>query len=45
FGPGWDGTYNGVRLPESDYWFVIRYTDATDNNRSIQFKGHFSLIR
>lgn len=45
FGPGWDGTYNGVRLPESDYWFVIRYTDATDNNRSIQFNGHFSLIR
>ncbi|WP_423998846.1 T9SS type B sorting domain-containing protein [Maribacter sp. IgM3_T14_3] len=45
FGPGWDGTYNGISLPESDYWFVIEYTDALDDNRNIQFKGHFSLIR
>ncbi|WP_339728430.1 T9SS type B sorting domain-containing protein [Maribacter stanieri] len=45
FGPGWDGTYNGISLPESDYWFVIEYTDAIDDNRNIQFKGHFSLIR
>ena len=45
FGPGWDGMYNGSPLPESDYWFVIEYIDALDNNRSIQFKGHFSLIR
>lgn len=44
-GTGWDGTYNGESLPESDYWFVIEYIDAIDNNRSIQFKGHFSLIR
>ena len=45
FGPGWDGLYNGIPLPESDYWFVIEYTDVLDDNRSIQFKGHFSLIR
>jgi gliding motility-associated-like protein len=45
FGPGWDGMYNGTPLPESDYWFVINYTDALDNYRTIQFKGHFSLIR
>ncbi|WP_291964838.1 T9SS type B sorting domain-containing protein [Maribacter sp.] len=45
FGTGWDGTYNGESLPESDYWFVIEYIDAINNNRSIQFKGHFSLIR
>ncbi|WP_282118125.1 T9SS type B sorting domain-containing protein [Maribacter aquivivus] len=45
FGAGWDGTYNGESLPESDYWFVIEYTDAIDDNRNIQFKGHFSLIR
>ncbi|MDO6472174.1 T9SS type B sorting domain-containing protein [Maribacter sp. 1_MG-2023] len=45
FGSGWDGTYNGESLPESDYWFVIEYTDAIDDNRNIQFKGHFSLIR
>lgn len=45
FGPGWDGFYNGIPLPESDYWFVIEYTDVLDDNRSIQFKGHFSLIR
>ena len=45
FGSGWDGTYNGRPLPETDYWFVIDYTDALDNNRRLQFKGHFSLIR
>ncbi|MEH6770815.1 T9SS type B sorting domain-containing protein [Maribacter arcticus] len=45
FGPGWDGTYYGSPLPESDYWFVINYTDVLDNDRTIQFNGHFSLIR
>ncbi|MGB5553597.1 MAG: T9SS type B sorting domain-containing protein, partial [Flavobacteriaceae bacterium] len=43
-GIGWDGTYGGVRLPESDYWFKAGYTDVR-TNESIQFSGHFSLKR
>ncbi|AWH86756.1 hypothetical protein HYN59_17295 [Flavobacterium album] len=38
-GRGWDGTYNGHRLPSTDYWFVI----ALDDGRIV--KGHFSMIR
>lgn len=37
--PGWDGTYNGERLPSTDYWFEISFA----NGRKI--KGHFALIR
>lgn len=37
--PGWDGTFQGKRLPASDYWFKI----AFDNGK--EFKGHFSLKR
>lgn len=36
---GWDGTYNGRPLFDSDYWFTADLGD----NRS--FKGHFSLKR
>ena len=36
---GWDGTYNGNRLPTSDYWFVLQ----RQNGRTYQ--GHFSLKR
>lgn len=42
FGPnyeGWDGTYNGNRLPATDYWFLVTREDGR------QHKGHFSLIR
>jgi gliding motility-associated-like protein len=34
----WDGTFNGRRLPASDYWYFIKVDDQ-------QFKGHFALIR
>ena len=34
----WDGTFQGERLPEDDYWYLIE-ADST------QFKGHFSLKR
>ncbi|WP_298364337.1 T9SS type B sorting domain-containing protein [uncultured Lutibacter sp.] len=40
---GWDGLYNGQKLPSSDYWFTVELTDKTGKNRSK--KGHFSLIR
>jgi gliding motility-associated-like protein len=36
---GWDGTFNGVNTPSSDYWFYIKL-----NNNKI-FRGHFSLRR
>ncbi|WP_321827244.1 T9SS type B sorting domain-containing protein [Maribacter dokdonensis] len=36
---GWDGLYNGVSLPESDYWFKYIY----GNNEVIT--GHFTLKR
>ncbi|WP_294962254.1 T9SS type B sorting domain-containing protein [uncultured Flavobacterium sp.] len=35
----WDGTYKGLDMPSSDYWFVA--TAANGN----EFKGHFSLKR
>lgn len=36
---GWDGTYNGVPLPGTDYWYVLNLSDGRT------LKGHFSLIR
>jgi gliding motility-associated-like protein len=39
YAAGWDGTYNGRPLPESDYWF--RAVDNLNN----EYKGHFSLKR
>ncbi|MBC3847959.1 T9SS type B sorting domain-containing protein, partial [Winogradskyella echinorum] len=38
-GWSWDGTYNGIALPSSDYWYSILY-----KNGKI-LKGHFSLKR
>ncbi|WP_027124550.1 T9SS type B sorting domain-containing protein [Gelidibacter mesophilus] len=39
---GWDGTYNGSKMPAADYWFVA---DVKKNNTSFQLKGHFALKR
>lgn len=36
---GWDGTYNGNKMPSSDYWFSVKFTDGR------QFKGNFALKR
>jgi gliding motility-associated-like protein len=36
-GGGWDGTYNGLAMPTSDYWFFVKLEDGR------LFKGHFSL--
>jgi gliding motility-associated-like protein len=38
-GPGWDGTYNGVKMPTSDYWFKVRLEDGRT------FTSHFTLKR
>jgi gliding motility-associated-like protein len=37
--PGWDGTYNGVKLPTSDYWFKATLEDGRT------FTSHFTLKR
>lgn len=42
YGAGWDGTYNGIALPSTDYWFKVEYTE---NNKRKEFKSHFSLKR
>lgn len=36
---GWDGTYKGVKMPSTDYWFLATLRDGSE------FKGHFSLKR
>jgi len=36
---GWDGTYNGKKMPASDYWFYAKLEDGKE------IKGHFSLKR
>ncbi len=36
----WDGTFNNVPLPASDYWYILKIDDTNP-----LFKGHFSLKR
>ena len=40
---GWDGTYNGLKLPSNDYWFSAVLEDNSGD--IIKKTGHFSLIR
>ncbi len=39
---GWDGTYNGVNMPSSDYWFTVLYLE---DGITKEFKSHFSMKR
>lgn len=39
---GWDGYFNGTKMPASDYWFIA---DVKRGNSSFQVKGHFTLRR
>ena len=41
-GQGWDGNYNGLPLPSTDYWFQVLYRSNTIPQ---EFKAHFSLKR
>jgi gliding motility-associated-like protein len=36
---GWDGTFNGERLPATDYWYVVELKEGGT------LRGHFALIR
>jgi gliding motility-associated-like protein len=36
---GWDGTYNGLRMPNNDYWFML------ERQNGKTYTGHFALIR
>ena len=36
---GWDGTFNGTKLPTDDYWFYVKLEDGRI------FKNHFTLKR
>ena len=36
---GWDGTFLGNPMPQTDYWFKVLLEDGRE------LKGHFSLIR
>ena len=38
----WDGSYNGNKLPSSDYWFVVYYNDG---EQDLIYKSHFALKR
>ena len=42
YGNGWDGKFNGLEVPSSDYWFKIEYTE---DGVQKEFKSHFSLKR
>lgn len=45
--PGWDGTYNGRRMPSNDYWFRVDFTEtlADGTERPQVFRAHFTLKR
>ncbi|WP_394747030.1 T9SS type B sorting domain-containing protein [Spongiimicrobium salis] len=44
--PGWDGTFNGRELPESDYWFKLTYENAVGGEVTSKFlNNHFTLKR
>lgn len=43
FQPGWDGFYNSHKAVSTDYWYLAQMTDL--NDETIEYKGHFSLIR
>ena len=41
-GLGWDGTFNGNRMPADDYWFTVTYIE---NGEQKEFKSHFAMKR
>ncbi|MFD2585964.1 T9SS type B sorting domain-containing protein [Croceitalea marina] len=44
--PGWDGTFSGQQMPESDYWFKLSYLDDNGTRLVDKFlQKNFSLRR
>lgn len=43
-GQGWNGTFNGERMPSSDYWFSVEYSEPSTGIQK-QFRAHFTLKR
>ena len=41
---GWDGTFNGKRLPAADYWFRIEFIDEKTGGYN-EYMANFTLIR
>jgi len=41
-GEGWDGTFNGTKVPADDYWFTVEFTEGLNRR---EFKAHFALKR
>jgi gliding motility-associated-like protein len=39
---GWNGNYNGQKMPANDYWFVA---NVVNGDLQFQVKGHFALRR
>ncbi|MBQ0155337.1 MAG: T9SS type B sorting domain-containing protein [Bacteroidales bacterium] len=37
---GWDGVYNGNKMPSTDYWYKVDV-----ENTDMQYAGHFTLLR
>ncbi|MEX6625900.1 T9SS type B sorting domain-containing protein [Tenacibaculum salmonis] len=35
----WDGYSNGMKMPSTDYWYLVQYTNKKQDT------GHFSLLR
>jgi gliding motility-associated-like protein len=42
---GWDGTYNGKRLPSDDYWVSIKLVPFDPTKKTILKTGNLSLLR
>lgn len=43
---GWDGTYNGVPVPSTDYWFKVSFLDESEQRVEAKYiNNHFSLRR
>lgn len=42
----WDGTYNGMPVPATDYWFKLSYLDDQGQNVTAKYvNSHFSIKR
>ncbi|WP_298536543.1 T9SS type B sorting domain-containing protein [uncultured Algibacter sp.] len=39
---GWNGNYNGQKMPSDDYWFLA---SIVQDGNTFQIKGHFALKR